>query len=170
LAPAQLESDLLSALDRMMDGLSAQQEDELLATLPEPLGVLWVLSCLDFEVTQGSFLAYFYNSAGRHARVAAAALREIGARRMAGALDTAIESMAAAEGEWVRRREELDALPVYSVVTPYVGLSNARRLSDLTDEYWTAADEDDWGERLEAFVVRAVQRQVSRHGGASRSA
>jgi hypothetical protein len=78
----QLAAALLEYLDAVMAGRSAQAEDALLAVLPWPLQALWLLSWLEFEVTQGSLLAYFFNSAGRHAALAVAALHDIGAGRM----------------------------------------------------------------------------------------
>jgi len=78
----QLAAALLEYLDAVMAGRSAQAEDALLAVLPWPLQALWLLSWLEFEATQGSLLAYFFNSAGRHAALAVAALHDIGAGRM----------------------------------------------------------------------------------------
>jgi Domain of unknown function (DUF4375) len=161
LPPAELVLTLLAEVERQMAGLTDQQEDDLLATLPDPLGALWVLSWLEFEVTQGSLLAYFYNTHGRHATRAADALDEIGAHRMAAALRRAIESMSAVEEEWAAQRARMSQFGEYAVVRPYLGLSNAELLDQLTDEYWTAADDDEWGGRLEAFVVQTVSHQAS---------
>jgi len=61
----QLAATLLEYLDAVMAGRSVEAEDALLAVLPWPLQALWLLSWLEFEVTQGSLLAYFFNSAGR---------------------------------------------------------------------------------------------------------
>ena len=52
------------------------------------------------------------------------------------------------------------------VVGPYERLSNAQRLDELTDEYWSAAD-DEWGDKLEAFVVRVVATHVDADGHSS---
>jgi hypothetical protein len=53
--------------------------------------------------------------------------------------------------------------PEYSVVRPYVGLSNADQLAELTDEYWAAADEEGWwGDQLDAFLSRAVEAEARR--------
>ena len=41
-----------------MNGLPDQQEDEQLARIAVPLRVMWLLEWLDFEVTQGSLIAY----------------------------------------------------------------------------------------------------------------
>lgn len=82
-----------------MRGLSDQEEDDLLARIPSPLRVLWALDWLDFEMSQGSLLAYFFNAHGRHARPAAQALRDIGATRMASVIQQATDSVTAASGE-----------------------------------------------------------------------
>lgn len=68
----QLAATLLEYLDAVMAGRSAEAEDALLAVLPRPLQALWLLSWLELQVTQGSLLAYFFNSAGRHAALAVA--------------------------------------------------------------------------------------------------
>jgi hypothetical protein len=161
LAPAELESAMLADLGRAMSGLTEDQEDELLAALPQPHAVLWLLDWLDFEVCQGSLLAYFYNSPGRHATQAADALDAIGAARMATVLRAAIDSMTTAEGEWTDRRAEMSELGEHVVARPYQGLSNAKRLSALTHDYWAAAKEDQWGDKLESFVVRAVATRAT---------
>jgi hypothetical protein len=59
---------VLEYLDAVMAGRSDEAEDALLAVLPRPLQALWLLSWLEFEVSQGSLLAYFFNSAGRMSR------------------------------------------------------------------------------------------------------
>ena len=94
----QLAAALLEYLDAVMAGRSAQAEDALLAVLPWPLQALWLLSWLEFEVTQGSLLAYFFNSAGRHAALAVAALHDIGAGRMEQVLTEAAAVVAARRG------------------------------------------------------------------------
>jgi Domain of unknown function (DUF4375) len=60
-----------------------------LAGLPRRLQVLWLLNWLELEVSQGSLLAYFFNSSGRHAALAVAALQGIGAGHMAQVLTEA---------------------------------------------------------------------------------
>jgi hypothetical protein len=141
LSPAQLTSVLQAELHIAMRGLSEEEEDELLSRLPSPLRVLWVLDWLDFEAAQGSLLAYFFNSHGRHARLAVQALRDIGAVQMPSVVLQVTESVTAARGEWAACHDELDHGPVRAVVQPYAGLSNAKQLSELTDQYWAAAEE-----------------------------
>jgi hypothetical protein len=77
-----LTGRLLDNLDALFEGClrTAEREDSKLATLPEPLQALWRLNWLDFEISQGSLLAYFMNSHGRHAEAAVNALRRIDAR------------------------------------------------------------------------------------------
>jgi Domain of unknown function (DUF4375) len=157
-----LTSALQAELDSLTQGLSEEEEDELLARLPAPLRVLWVLEWLDFEVSQGSLLAYFFNSHGRHAAQAAQALRDIGAVRMASVVMRAAESVAAASGEWAARHDELNRAGEDAVVRPYGGLSNAKHLSELTDQYWAAADEERWGDKLDTFLTRAVAAEAYR--------
>jgi hypothetical protein len=55
------------------------------------------------------------------------------------------------------RRAELDALGELAVVKPYAGLPNAHDLARLTDQYWQAADDDDWGSRLDAYLREQVR-------------
>jgi Domain of unknown function (DUF4375) len=162
LSSSELTSALQAELDSVMKGLSDDEEDELLARLPVPLRVLWVLDWLDFEVSQGSLLAYFFNTHGRHAAQAAGALRDIGATRMASVVMRAAESVAAASSDWADRREELIQGTQHAVARPYVGLSSAEILSELTDEYWAAADEERWGDKLEAFLSRTVPAEAHR--------
>jgi hypothetical protein len=115
----QLAAALLEYLDAVMAGRSVEAEDALLAVLPWPLQALWLLSWLEFEVTQGSLLAYFFNSAGRHA--------------------------------------DLDALGEWAVTQPYRGLPQADILGgSMTGRFWEAAEIDDWGQRLDAYLRRQV--------------
>ncbi len=160
LDPAQLQQVLLAELDRMMGGLSDRQEDEQLARLPVPLRVMWLLDWLDFEVSQGSLLAYFFNSHGRHAALAEQALRVIGAIRMADVLLHARQSVDAASEQWAARHEVLSR--PYAVVRPYKGLSDAEALVELTDRYWAAADEEDWGDKLDALLSTTVELEARR--------
>lgn len=162
LSSGELQSALLAELDTVMGGLSDQEEDELLAGLPAPLRVMWVLSWLDFEVTQGSLLAYFSNSHGRHVAQAVQALCDIGAVGMAGVVREAVESVAGVGGEWAALRDQMSQQPEYAVVRPYVGLSNAERLEELTAQYWTVADEENWGDKLDAFLSKAVEAEARR--------
>ena len=48
------------------------------------------------------------------------------------------------------------------MVRLYAGMSNADRLSTLTDDFRSAADEDWWGDKLDAFLSRAVAARVAR--------
>ncbi len=163
LSSGELQAALLAELDVVMAGHSYQEEDELLARLPVPLRVMWVLSWLDFEVTQGSLLAYFSNTPGRHAAQAVQALRDIGAAGMADVVMRAAESVTAASEEWAARRDEMNRQPEHSVVRPYVALSNADQLVELTDQYWAAADEEGWwGDKLDAFLSRPVEAEARR--------
>ena len=121
----QLAATLLDYLHAVMAGRSAEAEDALLAVLPRPLQALWLLSWLEFEVTQGSLLAYFFNSAGRHAALAVAALHDIGAGRMAQVLTEAAAVVAADGAAWDKGRSDLDALGEWAVTQPYRGLPQA---------------------------------------------
>ena len=121
----QLAAALLEYLDAVMAGRSVEAEDARLAVLPRPLQALWLLSWLEFEVTQGSLLAYFFNSAGRHAGLAVAALHDIGAGRMAQVLTEAAAVVAADPAAWDKGRSDLDALGEWTVTQPYRGLPQA---------------------------------------------
>lgn len=156
LNPGDLQEALLAEASTVMHGQAGQEEDRLLLTLQEPVRAIWLLSWLDFEVIQGSLLAYFYNSHGRHAQLAADVLRRIGASRMADVVAEAAASYEPASAEWAARRAELGALGEFAVVKPYAGLPNADDLDRLTDRYWQAADDDDWGSRLDAYLHQQV--------------
>jgi Domain of unknown function (DUF4375) len=157
LAPDDLQRALLAEVDAVMAGQSGLEEDRLLQTLPEPLRAMWLVNWLDFEVSQGSLLAYFYNSHGRHAALAVGVLRRMGATRMADVVAEAAASWERASAEWAARRAEVDAAGEFAVVTPYKGLSNASELDRLTDQYWQAADDDDWGSKLDAYLSGQVR-------------
>jgi hypothetical protein len=157
LSPGGLQAALLAEAETAMQGHYGPDEDRLLPTLPEPVRAIWIISWLDFEVAQGSLLAYFYNSHGRHASLAVEVLRKIGANRMADVVSEAAASHEHAFAEWTARRAENDALGEFAVVKPYAGLPNAHDLTQLTDQYWQAADDDDWGSRLNAYLHQQVR-------------
>lgn len=105
---------------------------------------------------QAALLAYFYNSHGRHASLAVGVLRRMGANRMADTVAQAAANYGRASAEWASRRADLDALGEFAVVKPYAGLSNAHDLAQLTDQYWQAADDDDWGSKLDSYLHEQV--------------
>jgi hypothetical protein len=152
LASDDLQMALLAEADAVMDRLSGPQEDRLLPALPEPLRAMWLLNWLDYEVSQGSLLAYFYNSHGRHVRLAVDVLRRIGANRMADVAAEAAASYERASAEWAARRAEMDAAGEFAVMKPYKDLSNAGDLVRLTDQYWQAAADDNWGSKLDIYL------------------
>jgi hypothetical protein len=157
LSPADLQTALLAQADTVLDGRSGPEEDRLLPSLPEPVRAIWLLSWLDFEVTQGSLLAYFYNSHGRHARLAVEVLRRMGASRMADVVAEAAASYERASTGWAARRADVAAFGEFSVVKPYAGPPNTDDLIRLTDQYWLAADDEDWGSRLDAYLSEQVR-------------
>lgn len=53
----------------------------------------------------------------------------------------------------------MDQAGEYAVVHPYKRLAGADRLSSLTDEYWAAAQADEWGPRLDRYLREAVQAE-----------
>jgi len=153
----QLQATLLEYLDAVMAGRPAAAEDALLAALPRPLQVLWLLNWLEFEVTQGSLLAYFFNTHGRHAALAVAALHDIGAGRMAEVLHEAATVVAAHRVAWDKRRSDLSATPASTVTQPYRGLPQADTLGgSMTSRFWEAAQTDGWGQKLDEFVRRRI--------------
>lgn len=131
---------------------SPESEDARLTDLPEALQVLWHLNWLDFEVSQGSMLAYAFNSHGRHARLAANAFRRLGLHPVAALVDEVAAIRERGDESWSARHDQLDAMPAFSVTRPYGGISGADELGDLTDRYWDAIGDADWGEALEAFM------------------
>ena len=151
-----LQMSLLNWIDGVMHGHYGAEEDTILGGLRPPLDVLFVLNWLDFEVMQGSFLAYFLNSHGRHARLAAQALKTIGADKSASVVERALGVFEANSAAWDARNEELEQLEEFAVVRPYVGLPGADELSDLTDEYWEAQRNDRYTDRFDDYVRRSV--------------
>jgi len=153
-----LTGRLLQNLDHLFEGKleSAEQEDATLDSLPEPLRVLWLLNWLDFEVSQGSLLAYFMNTHRRHAPAASAALRRIRAEATAGVLDEARAVVRREEKAWSARRAELDAHGQHAVAHPYRELAGAEELDRLTDRFLETADRDDWGQKLVRYLVSQV--------------
>ncbi len=154
---------LLNWLDEAMRGHYGAKEDTILGGLRPPLNVMFLLNWLDFEVTQGSFLAYFLNSHGRHARLAAQALKTIGAAKTASVPERARGVFEANSAAWNARNEELDQVEEFAVVRPYVGLPGADELSDLTNEYWDAQRSDRYTDLFDDYFRRSV---VKRAGGA----
>jgi hypothetical protein len=155
-----LQMGLLNWLDDAMRGHYGPEEDAMLAGLRPPLNVMFLLNWLEFEVTQGSFLAYFSNSHGRHATLAAQALRTIGATDTASVLDRARGVFEANSAAWRTRQEELDQLEEYAVVTPYVDLPGVEELSDLTDEYWDAQRRERYSDLFSDYFRRSVKELV----------
>jgi uncharacterized protein DUF4375 len=162
-----LQTALLAEAGAVMTGRPGPEEDRLLPALPEPLRAIWLLNWLDYEVSQGSLLAYFYNRHGRHARLAAGVLRRIGANRLADVVAEAAASYERASTEWAARRAEMDAVGEFAVVKPYKGLSNTGDLVRLTDQYWQAATDDDWGSKLDACLREQVRRLAEQPSSAS---
>lgn len=159
LEAGELQTQLLDRANEALKGLTADQEAETLPRLPDPVRVIWVLSSLSLEVMMGSFLAYFMNSAGRHSAAAIAALNEIGATRMAAVLERAARSVELNREAWDGRKAEINETgEAYDVVTPYEDLPNADELSDLTDAFREAEDQDNWGDLLDAYLKRSVER------------
>jgi Domain of unknown function (DUF4375) len=154
---SELESVLLEYLDAAMAGQSAEGEDALLAALPRALQVLWLLGWLEFEVAQGSLLAYFFNSHNRHAPLAVAALHDIGARQMAAVLQAAAAIVTADQAAWTERRSRAGSGPSGAVTQPYLGLPNADTIGGtMTMRFWEAAETDDWGAKLTVFLREQV--------------
>jgi len=148
---------LLNWLDDAMRGHYGAEEDALLAGLRPPLNVMFLLNWLEFEVTQGSFLAYFANSHGRHATLAAQALRTIGATETAAVLDRARGVFEANSEAWHARQEEMNQLEEFAVVTAYAGLPGVDAISDLTDEYWEAQRRDRYSDLFSDYFRRSVK-------------
>ena len=148
LEPGDLQARLLAEAGAVMDGHYGEEEDRLLASLPEPLRAIWLVDWMDFEISQGSMLAYFYNSHGRHARLAAGVLSQIGAATMAGILSGAIDVHERSSAEWEATRASNDALGEGTVLRPCKDLPGTSALRQLTDQFWDAASTDDWGARL----------------------
>lgn len=151
---------LLNWVDEVMDGHDGAEEDSILAGLRPPLNVMFLLNWLDFEVMQGSFLAYFLNSHGRHARLAARALETIGAAQTASVLERARGIVEANAAAWNARNEELDQLEEFAVVRPYVGLPGADELSQLTGEYWDAQRSDRYNDLFNDYFRRSVVQRA----------
>lgn len=157
LSPNDLQTALQAEAGAVMDGKSDLEEDHLLLALPEPVRAIWLVDWLDYEVSQGSLLAYFCNRHGRHARLAIDVLRRMGASRMADVVTRAAASCERAFAGRAARRAELDALGEFAVAKPYADLPNPHDLARLTDQYWQAADDDGWGSRLDAYLREQVR-------------
>ena len=76
---------------------------------------------------------------------------------MADVVAEAAASYEHASTEWAARRAEMDAAGEFAVVKPYRGLSNAHGLVQLTDQYWQAAADDDWGSKLDTYLREQVR-------------
>jgi hypothetical protein len=156
--PGDLQTALMAEANAVLDGQPGPEQDRS----PAPGAARaaahdMAVELLDYEVSQGSLLAYSYNRHGRHARFAASMLRRIGANRMADVVAEAAASYERASAEWAARRAEIDAAGEFAVVKPYKGLSNADELGRLTDRYWQAAVEPDWGSKLDIYLRDQVR-------------
>jgi uncharacterized protein DUF4375 len=140
-----------------MDGHDGEEEDRLLPSLPEPLRAIWLVDWADFEIAQGSMLAYFYNSHGRHARLAAGVLHRIGSATMAGILSEAAGAYERSSAEWEARRAASSALDEWTVLRPYENLPGTEVLEQLTDRFREAANADDWGTKLDHYLAGEVR-------------
>lgn len=98
-------------------------------------------------------LAYFYNSHGRHARLAADVLRRIGAATMASVLSEAADLYERSSADWTERRAENSALGEWAALQPYSGLPGTDALDELTARFRDAADADDWGAKLDDYLA-----------------
>jgi hypothetical protein len=164
LPPAELQDLLIAESGTLMAGLEDADEDAQLARLEEPLRAMWLLNWLDFEVAQGSLLAYFFNSHGRHAALAREVLANIGADRMADVLAQAELAYSTGSQQWVARREEpSDRGRDHRVVSGPYDLPNADELGRLSDNYWEAAELDDWGAKLDVYLGHEVGLLASRN-------
>ena len=157
LEPGDLQARLLAEADAVMNGHDGEEEDRLLPSLPEPLRAIWLVDWMDFEICQGSMLAYFYNSHGRHARLAAGVLSRIGAAAMAGVLSEAADVYERSSAEWEARRAGNDALGEGTVLRPYKDLPGTDALSQLTRRFWDAASTGDWGTKLDHYLAGQVR-------------
>lgn len=157
---ADLPMAVLAEADAIIDFLPPDEEDRILPTMPEPLRAVWLLNWLDCEVCQNSLTGYFYNSHGRHARLAAGALRRIGANRMADVLTVAADSYERASAEWAAQRAENDAAGEWAVIRPFEGLPNRGELHRLHDEFWQARLDDHWYAKLDVYL-REQLRQLT---------
>lgn len=68
----------------------------------------------------------------------------------------AVRAHGSADAEWAARRHGLSELGEYAVIQPYAGLPGADELDELTDRYWEAAELDNWGDKLDAYLREQV--------------
>ena len=158
----RLQALLLDEAHRTMTGLSDDDEDRQLTSIPEPVRAIWLLSWLEFEVSQGALLAYFFNRHGRHAMLAVDVLRRVGADQMAVVLAEAQRLHSSGAAEWTARQQELSGLGAGVVTRPYADLPGATELDRLTGRFWEAADLDRWGDKLDAYLQEQVAHLADR--------
>jgi len=107
---------------------------------------VWVL---DFEVCNGGFSQFFYNSSGEHADFATFALHAIGADQTRGLLERAIDAVGGIPSQMQSDREKLISnLPDYS----------RELLDDLDSEFYR--EPDNLNELLLSFISRVATKSA----------
>jgi hypothetical protein len=103
--PADDEVDPIIALDDKLSTLS--QLGDRIDLLNEQQKVLYLILNWEREMNNGGFSQFFYNSAGNHAHATPAALKTVGAHRMADILQRAIEQFPDSKvpTDWGQRQE-----------------------------------------------------------------
>ena len=153
--PAERQQALLAELDLVMASpLESDEEDRRLRQFPEPLRALWLVNWLDYEVAQGSLLAYFYNSHGRFADETTDLLRRIGADEMADVMEQASATIEPAPDE---SADGADRQQEYSTRLGHSSSPGADQMDSFTDRYWIAAENDGWGDKLDAYIAAQVE-------------
>ena len=144
LGPSDLQARLIAESDAVMGGHDAEEEDRLLAMLPQPLRAMWLVNWMDFEIAQGSMLAYFYNSHGRHARLAADVFHRIGAITMAAILSSSTQERnpASVEPGAMHRRSSHRTRPLATASMPTSSAAGPLGLSLVRSCHPDADDAD----------------------------
>jgi hypothetical protein len=151
----ELQERLIEWVNDLVRDLDENETNTVVAGLPAPLRVAWLLSWLDTEVIMGGFPGYFFNQ-GRHAGLAAEALIEIGAPAMASVLQEANRSVQIHEDAWEAHRAEVYDAGEFAIVSGY-GDIPTDELSRLTKAFWEGADGAEFRQRLDEYLRRSTR-------------
>lgn len=121
-----------------------EKEEEVLASLAEGIRNLYVTRLLHFEVENGGFNQFYFNSSRKFFLVAPAALEYFGAHELADIVRKA-NAVRASEAKWMR------VITRIRTIESFMESYKHTRLRPLDEQYWQRA------ESLEALWIAKIR-------------